>query len=55
MKNERTVTVKISRQELIDLLLLCAVHTDDAKKWDDLHKKLYEQLKTFDTKHFGEN
>ena len=55
MKNERSVTIKITRHELIDLLLLCAAQTNNAKKWDDLHKKLYEQLKIFETKHFEEN
>ena len=57
MRNERTVTVKLTRGELIDLTLLCncAAQAKDAKKWDELHKKLYEQLKAFDEKHFNEN
>lgn len=57
MRNERTVTVKLTRGELIDLTLLCncAVQTRDAKKWLELHEKLYKQLKAFDEKHFNEN
>lgn len=56
MRNERTVTVKLTRGELIDLTLLCgAVQAKDAKKWDELHEKLYKQLKAFDEKHFNEN
>ena len=57
MRNERTVTVKLTRKELIDLALLCAcaAQAKDAKKWNELHEKLYKQLKTFDEKHFNEN
>lgn len=50
MVNDKTVTVKITRDELIDLLLLCAVHMDDANKWEALHTKLYDQLYKHDKK-----
>lgn len=52
--NERTVNVKITRSELTDLMLLCAVHDYDAEKWRKLHEKLYKQLKDFDAKHLDD-
>lgn len=52
--NSRTVTVKITRRELIDLLIACnavAYHADPApNKWHKLHDKLREQLALFDLK-----
>ena len=54
MKNEKTVNVKISRGELIDLMILCAVHMDDAEKWGKLNQKLHEQLKAYDAKHLDD-
>lgn len=54
MKNEKTVNVKISRGQLIDLILLCDVHMDDAKKWGKLSQKLYEQLEAYDAKHLDD-
>ena len=39
--NQRTVTIKVTRAELIDLMLLCAVIDDG--KWLKLHDKLREQ------------
>ena len=51
MPNERTVNVKLTRHELIDLMLLCAVHMDEAEKWKFMNQKLYEQLKSHDAKH----
>ncbi len=48
--NDNTVTVKITRDELIDLLLLCSAHIDDGKKCELLHDKLYNQLYKHDNK-----
>ena len=54
MTNEKTVTVKIKRIELCDLLLACTtldVLTDEnTKKWAKLHDKLKEILDDFDSK-----
>ena len=53
MTNEKTVTVKIKRIELCDLLLACTtldVLTDEnTKKWAKLHDKLKEILDDFDS------
>lgn len=56
--NQKTVTVKIKRIELCDLLIACtAVSTavkesgETGKKWDDLHDKLEAILQDFDEKH----
>lgn len=55
--NQRTVTLKISRLELCDLLIATTSianslekdgHT--ARKWRSLHDKLQEQLTAFDKK-----
>lgn len=54
MNNERNLSVKLTRHELIDLLLLCSHHEPDAEKWGKLHNKLYNQLKSYDEKHFDE-
>ena len=51
--NGRTVTVKIKRIELCDLLLACTAlsdATENTKKWDDLHEKLKKILDDFDAK-----
>ena len=39
--NQRTVKIELTRGELIDLILLCAVL--DEGKWLKLHDKLREQ------------
>ena len=54
--NQKTVTVKITRGELIDLLIACWAASDYSQeprpnKWNRLHDKLDEQLKQYDTKH----
>lgn len=48
--NERTVTVRIQRRELIDLMLACAAIAEEteAGKWTALHGKLSEILNKFD-------
>ena len=54
-KNEKTVTVKITRRQLIDLMLACSWISGDfqmngssAEKWDLLHERLQECLKAHD-------
>lgn len=56
--NQKTVTVKIKRIELCDLLIACAAVStavkesgETGKKWDDLHDKLEAILQDFDEKH----
>ena len=55
--NEKTVTLKLKRIEVCDLLLACSLIADDsnAKKWNALHDKLKEILDDFDEKHPIEN
>lgn len=54
LSNEKNINVKLTRHELIDLLLLCGAHEKDAEKWGTLHNKLYDQLKSYDEKHLDE-
>ncbi|MEG1758734.1 MAG: hypothetical protein RR235_09830 [Oscillospiraceae bacterium] len=53
MLNEKTVTLKMKRIDLCDLMI--AVHavsnSSDAKKWNELSELLERQLKEFDAKH----
>lgn len=53
--NSLTVTVKISRRELIDLLIACTACSesmnDPANKWNKLHDKLRQCLACHDLKH----
>lgn len=39
MPNQKPVTIKLTRHELIDLMLLCAAHYDDGGKWYIEHGK----------------
>ena len=50
--NQRTVTVKIKRAELCDLLLACTLidRASDGQKWAKLHDKLKAVLDDFDRK-----
>lgn len=54
MLNEKTVTVKIKRIQLCDLLLACSVldkaSDKGTKKWRELHDQLKEILDDFDKK-----
>lgn len=52
MDNLKTVTVKVTRHELIDLCLACSVIAaeTEAGKWTALYSKLEEQLRDFDEK-----
>ena len=55
--NQKTVSLKLKRIEICDLLLACIAVSESlegdgqtAKKWDDLHDKLGAILKEFDEK-----
>ena len=47
--NEKTRTLKLTRREVIDLLLMLDAWTDESK-WQVLHDKVKEQLDTQDKK-----
>ena len=47
--NEKTRTLKLTRREVIDLLLMLDTLADESK-WQVLHHKLKEQLDTQDNK-----
>lgn len=52
--NDMTITLKLTRIEVCDLLLACLCTSESApgaKKWDQLHDKLEEILDDFDAKH----
>lgn len=56
--NQRTITLKLKRREVCDLLMVCTVLSanlkgqDDAgTKWDMLHDKIKAVLEDFDAKH----
>ena len=56
--NGRTMTLRITRDEVIDLLLAVYAVTEELEadfqsheKWDQLHAKLVRQLQEFDKKH----
>ena len=49
--NEKNLSIKLTRHEVIDLALLCGYHYKDAEKWDKLHNKLFKQLRNYDEKH----
>lgn len=46
--NQRTVTIKLTRKELIDIMVLCAYH--NMPNWQKLHEKLSDQLEKADMK-----
>lgn len=55
--NQKTVTLKLKRQEVCDLLLACNAISGSFKdsgekstKWDNLHEKLKAILDDFDKK-----
>ena len=55
--NQKTVTIKLKRGYVIDLLLAClrcaeaaAAGGESGAKWDYLHDELREQLDAFDKK-----
>lgn len=56
--NSLTVTIKITRRELVDLLIACSACaaccesvSDPANKWNKLHDKLRQCLALHDLKH----
>lgn len=55
--NQRTVTLKLKRRDVVDLLVACAACGESAlkggetcRKWDYLHAVLQQQLIAFDEK-----
>ena len=52
--NEKTVTLKLKRIELCDLILATTIikQSSQATKWETLREKLKEILADFDEKHF---
>lgn len=51
--NLKTVSLKLKRIEVCDLMLACTVlsdATENTKKWNDLHDKLSKILKEYDEK-----
>ena len=54
MLNQKTVTIKMKRIELCDLILACTNAmqnaNDGGEKWKKLHDMLKEQLDAFDEK-----
>ena len=49
--NAKTVTVKVTRSDLCDMLIACLALHDEGDKWGKLHEKLADQLVQFDEKH----
>ena len=53
--NQKLVTVKVTRDQLIDLFLACIGVEDTVKqrpnKWTELSNKLYDTLRSYDSKH----
>lgn len=54
--NQKTVTLKLKRIELCDLILATTIikHESNATKWGLLHDKLKQILNEFDEKNFAE-
>ena len=54
--NQKTVTLKLKRIEVCDLLLACTLigNECDGEKWETLHDKLSDILADFDDKHIEE-
>ena len=50
MPNNRTMTIKMTRGEVIDILMACGVMAEHSEKFVNIHNKIYEQLYTFDEK-----
>lgn len=49
--NEKTVTVKMTRHELCDIILACTMlDRNGDHKWSALHDKLREQLDAHDAR-----
>lgn len=53
--NQRTVTLRLKRIEVIDILLALSTVSDnfsDADKWMNIHDQIGEQLQAFDEKYW---
>ncbi len=50
--NQRTITLKLTRIEVIDLMIACTAVSEAscAEKWDKLHDKLEEYVIALDEK-----
>ena len=50
--NQRTITLKLTRIEVIDLMIACTAVSEvsDAEKWNKLHDKLKEYVDALDEK-----
>jgi hypothetical protein len=48
--NQKTVTLKLKRIEVCDLMLACSALSEEGEKWIALHDTLKEILKDFDNK-----
>lgn len=53
--NQKTMTIKLRRRDIVDLMTACAWAAVDAgvcsdSKWRNLHEVLREQLDEFDSK-----
>ena len=50
LRNHRTITLKLSRHEVCDLLIALAAAKDasNAKRWEELHDKIRSMLADFD-------
>ena len=50
--NERTVTVRLKRRDLCDLMSACTVLSEycDSNRWEELHNQLKAIIEDFDHK-----
>ena len=51
--NNMTVTLKLARREVCELLLACDAMSVDSAKWIAIRDKMREQLDAFDAKVTG--
>ncbi len=57
LRNHRTMTMKLSRHEVCDLLIALAAAKDasNAKRWEELHDRIRSMLADFDKEIDKEN
>ena len=57
LRNHRTMTLKLSRHEVCDLLIALAATKDasNAKRWEELHDRIGSMLADFDKELDKEN
>lgn len=53
--NGRTVIIKLTRREVVDLLLACDAMSAESDKWNAIGDKIRKQLNVFDLKMEGRN